>query len=225
MSGFRQQVFDFAVSVSLRGEDYLVSPSNQNAVTWLDKWPDWPSPAVVIYGPAGCGKSHIANVHHARTSGVLVTPDLVKHTGLSDLLDCATHSIVDDADSGFEEEDLLHLYNSASSSGGTILLTAKTAPAYWNSHLKDLESRLKASTAVEIKRPDDSLLQAVLAKQFSDRQLLVDREVISYASKRMERSLAEVGTIVEQVDKLSLQEGRRVTLPLIRSIFEANLNG
>ena len=219
MSELHQKIFDFAARASLGGEDYFVSPSNQDAVAWLDKWPDWSGPALIIHGPAGCGKSHIANVQLARSAGVLVTPALLKQVGLPDILESALHYVVDDADSGFEEEDLLHLYNGLAAAGGTLLLTAKVSPARWNSQLKDLDSRLKAAASVAIRQPDDDLLKAVLAKQFSDRQLLVDQEVISYAAKRMERSLAEVRTIVDRADKLSLVKGHKVTMPLIRDVL------
>ncbi len=225
MSEVRQQVFNFAVRASLGGEDYLVGPSNRDAVAWLDKWPDWPGPSLIIHGPAGCGKSHIANVQLARCAGVLVTPALLKEAGLSDILERASHCVVDDADAGFEEEDLLHLYNGLAAAGGTLLLTAKVSPARWNSQLKDLDSRLKAAASVEIRQLDDDLLKAVLAKQFSDRQLLVDQDVISYAAKRMERSLAEVRSIVDGADKLSLVEGRKVTMPLIRDVLAVTSTG
>ena len=86
---------------SLGGEDYFVGPSNQNAIAWLDKWPDWSGPALIIHGPAGCGKSHIANVQLARSAGVLVTPGLLKKVELPDILENASHYVVDDADSGF----------------------------------------------------------------------------------------------------------------------------
>ena len=109
--------------------------------------------------------------------------------------------------------------------GGTLLLTAKVSPARWKSRLKDLDSRLKAAASVEIGHPDDDLLKAVLAKQFSDRQLLVDQEVISYAAKRMERSLAEVRTIVDGADKLSLVKGHKVTMPLIRDVLAISSAG
>ncbi|MBN07099.1 MAG: DNA replication protein [Rhodospirillaceae bacterium] len=219
MPELHQKIFDFAARPSLGGEDYFVGPSNQDAVAWLDKWPDWSGPALIIHGPAGCGKSHIASVQLARSAGVLVTPALLKQVGLPEILESASHYVVDDADSGFEEEDLLHLYNGLAAAGGTLLLTAKVSPARWNSQLKDLDSRLKAAASVAIGQPDDDLLKAVLAKQFSDRQLLVDQEVISYAAKRMERSLAEVRTIVDGADKLSLVKGHKVTMPLIRDVL------
>ncbi len=225
MSEVRQQVFDFAVRASLGGEDFLVGPSNQDAVGWLDKWPDWSGPALIIHGPAGCGKSHIANVQLARCAGVLVTQALLKDAGLPDILERGPHYVVDDADSGFEEEDLLHLYNGLAAAGGTLLLTARASPARWKSQLKDLDSRLKAAASVAIRQPDDDLLESVLAKQFSDRQLLVDQDVISYAAKRMERSLAEVRTIVDKADKLSLMEGRKVTMPLIRGLLPVSSAG
>ncbi len=219
MSRVRQHTFDFTVRASLGGADYLVGPSNEDAVTWLDNWPDWPGPALIIHGPAGCGKTHIANVQLAKCSGVLLTPALLKEAGLANILEHTSHCVVDDADAGFCEEDLLHLFNGLAAAGGTLLLTANVSPARWNSQLKDLDSRLKASAAVKINQPDDHLLQAVLAKQFSDRQLLVDRYVIAYTAKRMERSLAGVRTIVDRADKLSLAEGRRVTMPLIRDVL------
>jgi len=215
----RQQVFDFEARPSLGGEDFLVSEANSDAIAWLDKWPDWPGPALIIYGPAGCGKSHIANVQLARCSGVLVTPGLIVDAGLPDILERANHCVVDDADSFFEEEDLLHLFNGVSAKGGTLLLTATEPPKQWEISLKDLDSRLKAAPAVEIKQPEDTLLEAVLAKQFSDRQLLVDYDVISYVTKRMERSLSAARSIVEGADKLSLAKGQRVTLPLIREVL------
>ena len=225
MAEVRQQVFDFDVRSSLGGEDFLVSGSNQAAIAWLDKWPDWPSPALIVYGLSGSGKSHIAHVHLARSSGLLVTPALIRDAGLPDIFDRATHFILDDADCEFDEEDLLHLYNGVAAKGGSLLLTASKPPGLWGGHLKDLNSRMKAAPAVEIGQPEDALLEAVLAKQFSDRQLLVDQEVVSYAVKRMERSLAQVRTIVEGADKLSLAKGQRVTLPLIRDVlagFTAN---
>ncbi len=225
MSEARQQVFDFALRASLGGEDYLVGPSNQDAVTWLDKWPDWPGPALIIYGPDGCGKSHIANVQLARCDGVLITPALIKETELPYILEHASHCVVDDADAGFEEEDLLHLHNGLAAAGGTLLLTSRVSPARWNIELKDLESRLKAAASVEIRQPDDDLLKVVLAKQFSDRQLLVDQDVIAYAAKRMERSLAEVRAVVHLADELSLVEGRKVTMPLIRYVLGVTSTG
>ena len=219
MADVRQQVFDFEARPSLGGEDFLVSESNTEAIAWLDKWPDWPGPALTIYGPAGCGKSHIANVQLARSSAVLVTPALIADAGLPDVLERAHHCVVDDADQRFDEEDLLHLYNGVSAKGGTLLLTVTEPPNRWDISLKDLESRLKAAPAVEIRQPVDALLEAVLAKQFSDRQLLVDQEVISYVTKRMERSLSAARSIVEGADKLSLAKGQRVTLPLIRDVL------
>ena len=163
----------------------------------------------------------------ARCAGILITPELLKEVGLPGVLECATHCVVDDvdADAGFEEEDLLHLYNGFDAAGGTLLLTAKLSPAHWASNLKDLDSRLKAAASVGIKQPDDDLLKAVLAKQFSDRQLLVEQDVILYAARRMERSLAQVGAIVDEADRLSLAEGRKVTMPLIRDVIAATSTG
>ena len=102
-------------------------------------------------------------------------------------------------------------------------MTAKKPPSEWGLSLLDLESRLKSIPCVKIGLPDDRLLEAVFAKHFSDRQLLVSSDVVSYLIPRMERSLSMAQKIVEKIDKVSLSSGRKVTLPLVRQILESDI--
>ena len=101
-------------------------------------------------------------------------------------------------------------------------MTAKNPPGEWGLSLLDLESRLKSIPCVEIGLPDDRLLEAVFAKHFSDRQLLVGSDVVSYLIRRMERSLSVAQKIVEKIDKVSLSSGRKVTLPLVRQVLDSD---
>lgn len=213
--------FDFEHRPSLGGDDFLVAPSNAEAVQWLDRWPDWPAPALVIYGPPGCGKTHLANVHMARSGAVPVTPGLLSDAGLPAVLSRLTSCVIDDGPDGFEEELLLHLYNGLAASGGHILITANAAPSQWSLSLKDLESRLKAVPAIEIGLPEDDLIQAIILKLFSDRQVTVDIGVISYLLPRIERSIDEARQVVDALDRASLSAGRKVTLPLAREVLAA----
>lgn len=208
---------------ALGREDFLVAPGNQEAVAWLDRWPDWPAPAVVLHGPPGCGKSHLAQVF-AATSGARVikgSPDLVLDPPA--VLHGVRAVVIDDADraleAGMAEGSLFHLYNAAKEAGRHLLLTARRPVAAWGIRLPDLASRLNAAPAAAISPPDDAVMAAVLIKMFSDRQLRIGTEVIAYLLRHMERSFAAARAVVEAADRLSLAERRNITVPLLRRLL------
>jgi len=222
-----QLVLDFEHRPALESEDFLVTPCNQEAVAWIDEWPHWSSPAFVIHGPSGCGKSHLAQVFLARTSGVRISPLQLLEKDSPALLGGAAACLLDDMDVAFApgnkgalEEALLHLYNTLKEQGSTMMITAKSPPSRWGVSLADLSSRLKTATLAEISAPDDVLLAAVLVKQFSDRQLRIDRDVVAFVQTRIERSFRALGQLVAAADKLALAEKRRITIPLMRRVLE-----
>ncbi|MBT7138431.1 MAG: DNA replication protein, partial [Rhodospirillaceae bacterium] len=158
-----QLILNFEHRPALAGEDFLVTPCNEDAVAWIDRWPDWPSVALVINGPVGCGKSHLAQVFRAKSGAVsLSSDDLLKHEPPA-LLGEASACLLDNMDQAFEDENnagleeaLLHLYNTVRENGGLMMMTAKEPPARWPISLPDLSSRLKTATVAEIGSPDDA---------------------------------------------------------------------
>lgn len=212
---------------ALSGEDFLVSPSNQQAVQWIDNWPNWPGPLLVIVGPTGSGKTHLANVFLNTTAAKNVGIDMFDEHDPATIVDGAKALVVENAENfikGGLAEHLLHLYNLAREQNICILMTAETAPARWQVNLKDLSSRLNTAPVAEINPPDDALISALLIKQFSDRQIDVGQDVISYLLSRMDRSFDAVRNVVESTDRLSLAEKRSVTIPLVRRVLEDNFN-
>lgn len=214
-----QLPLDLALRPALGGEDFLVADCNAQAMAWLDRWPDWPAPALAIHGPAGCGKTHLAHVFAARSGAPLVAaaslrgddpPRLLEHPAV----------VVEDADRGVDEEALLHLYNAAREAGRCLLLTGRAAPARWPIALPDLRSRLVACPAVGIRPPDDALMAALLVKLFADRQLRVGGDVISFLVARIERSFAAARAVAAAIDAAALARRREVTLPLAREVVE-----
>lgn len=205
---------------ALEQEDFLVAPSNAEAVAWLDRWPDWPAPALILMGESGSGKSHLAQVFAARSGAPVIAGELGLRLDPPALLAANDAVVIDDVDAGVHETDLFHLYNLAKETGATLLLTCTTPPSLWVT-LPDLRSRLSAAPAVSIGPPDDTVMAAVLIKLFSDRQLKIGVEVVSYLLRHMERSHAAARLVVDAADHLSLVRQRPVTVPLVREILES----
>ena len=203
---------------ALAREDFLVAPANAAAVQWLDRWPQWPAPALALTGPAGSGKTHLGHVFARRAGAVPIALQALGHAAPRDLAGGARAAIVDDADRA-AEEPLLHLYNLLAERGGHLLLLARGPPARWGIGLADLRSRLLAAPVVEVAPPDDALLAALLVKLFADRQLRIGEEVVAYLVPRLERSFAAAQRMVEALDHAALAARRPITVPLAREIL------
>ncbi len=217
-----QLPLEFEHRPSLGGEDFLVAPCNQDAVQWLDRCFDWPGPALVLYGPAGCGKTHLTRVFLAQTKGRDITAGLRDQTEPAQLLNEASAFVIEDAETLIADgyaENLLHLYNTAKETGAKVLLTAQQPPARWSTPIADLSSRLNAATAVGIGPPDDALIGALFVKLFHDRQLKVDEDVIPYILARMERSFDAARYLVAALDNSALANRRNITIPLAREVL------
>ncbi len=202
------------------GGDFVVAASNATAIAWLDRWPAWPGPALVLEGPAGCGKTHLGHVFAARTGGRMLAAEDLAVARVPDLLGPARVAVLDTAEAA-EEEAFLHLYNLLAEGGGHLLVLSRQAPARWGIALADLRSRLLAAPVASIAAPDDALLSAVLAKLFADRQLAVGEEVILYLLAHLERSFEATQQAVAELDQAALAAHRRVTLALARSVLGA----
>ena len=213
-----QLTFDLPRRIALSRTDFLVSNSNAAAVGWIDRWPDWPSRALALHGPAGCGKTHLVHLWCAQTAGVIVAGETLSEEVVAGIVSERRHRIaIDDADRACEHA-LLHLHNFCMATRGGLLVAARKPPAAWTGVLPDLDSRLRAVLAIGIGLPDDALLGAVLVKHFADRQLRVAPEVIAYLLTHMERSFAAAANMASWLDQLSLRDRRAITVPLARRL-------
>lgn len=196
--------------------DFLVAASNAEAVRWLNAWPDWPGRGLMLYGPPASGKSHLAAIWADRAGArILPAAELTPAKALE--LDTAV--VVDDIDDLAEAAALFHLINTAQARGLSILLTARRPPAAWTTGLADLDSRLRALSAVGLSAPDDSLLSGLAAKLFADRQITVPDSVIAFMLTHLERSCAAIASAVEQLDRASLAQRRKVTRQLAQDVL------
>ncbi|MGO4704285.1 DnaA/Hda family protein [Microvirga sp. 2MCAF38] len=215
----KQLTFDLPVDPRFEREDFLVSPSNEQAYGLIERWPDWPDNILILKGPRGSGKSHLAAIWaasaHAWTVDAFeVTGDKVPH-----LISNGTLAIEDADRAEMDEAAFFHLLNLARERKAFILVTCEKSPDGWGLRTPDLLSRLRLAPIVTLDAPDDALLKAVLVKLFVDRQLVVDTTVVDYIALRIERSLSKASDVVAALDKEALSRGRRVSRAIAAEIL------
>jgi len=216
----RQIPLEFIHPPALSRDDLVVSQANGDAVALIERWPDWPSRLVLLAGPPGSGKSHLAAIWQDRAGASALTAE---RSGESlELRPVTTPLLIEDADRGWiADADLFHLLNAARTAGMDVLMTARRFPGAWSVGLPDLMSRLKAATTVEIHEPDDLLLAGVITKLFADRQVEVEQSVVQFLVRRIERSLSTAMRVVERLDRVSLEQKSRVTRILAAQTIDA----
>ncbi len=206
-----QLVLDLPHRSAMGADDFLVSACNTAAVELVDSWPRWDHPVQLIEGPAGCGKTHLANVWRHKASARMLEPERLEGPGIANE-EFGNGVIVEDLDrTPFDEQALFHLLNLARERGFCVLLTARAAPARWTVKLPDLMSRLRATPVAKIGAPDDMLLGAVLLKHFADRQLNISPAVLKFLLKRMVRSMDAARELVVALDRAALASGKKIT--------------
>lgn len=223
-----QLPLDLGHRPALGRDDFLVAASNEAAVAWLDAWPDWPGAGLAISGPPGCGKTHLAHVWRSRSGATLLAPGRLAEGEPPALIGPACAVVLDGLRpplQPIEELTLLHLHNLLHERRGHLLICARMAPSRWPIAIPDLASRLAALPAVAMAPPDETLIQAVLVKQFADRQLGVSPEVVAYVCSRIERSFAAVAETVAALDRAALAARRKVTPALAREVLSASAPG
>jgi chromosomal replication initiation ATPase DnaA len=208
---------------SFAREDFLEAPSNAAALALIDAYPRWPAPLMLLTGPEGSGKSHLAAIF-VDAAGARRLDGRAPFDA-----DAATASpalAVDDADAlGGGEAELFHLLNFARARGVAVLLTARRPPDLWGVATPDLLSRLRLAPVVEIAAPEPELIEAVLIKLFSDRQLAVEPSLAAFVARRLDRSLGAARALVEALDAEALAQGRKVTRAMAAALLKGEVEG
>ena len=214
----RQLALPFAYIPRFRVEDFIPAPSNEEARAWLGRTGDWPGRRLALYGEAGCGKTHLLQLWAERHGALLLDgPNLRRLPELGG----STAIALDDADAAPEEVLVLHLINLAGEMRRPLLLAARLPPARWLSPLPDLASRLRATTAVGLRPPEDPLLRALLARLLSERQLILGESLQDWLLARLPRHPAALREMVARLDRAALAAGGRVTRAMAAALVGA----
>ena len=219
----RQLVFDLPSPEAMTRDAFFVSPSNALALQTLDDWPNWPGGKLLLIGPEGAGKTHLAHVWAEASAATILSAARLDEADLAALAGRAV--VVEDAHRvGGHEALLFHLHNLVTP-GGALLLTAATPPRDWGLRLPDLLSRMQAAQVARLEAPDDALLSAVLVKLFADRQVAVSPNLIPFLVSRMPRSVGAARALVAALDAHALALGRPVTRALAGEVLDRLENG
>jgi chromosomal replication initiation ATPase DnaA len=205
---------------NLAREDFLSGPSNAAALALIDSWPAWPHRTVVLTGPEGSGKSHLAAIWAQAAGARLIAARALEEAAVPGALATGALVVEDIVADAFEERALFHLINLAREDGAFVLLTARSTPTSFA--VPDLGSRFKVLPVVAMRPPDDALLRAVLVKLFADRQLAVDESLIGYLAVRIERSFAAARAVVARLDGEAMRRRRPLTRALAADVLSAD---
>lgn len=213
----RQLTFHLPVRAALGRSDFFVSPSNATALAQVDATDGWPEGKLLLTGPAGAGKSHLAAVWARSAGAPILSATALAEADIPGVV-VSGSLVIEDADRiGADPQGqnaLFHLHNLLLAHGGRLLLTAAHAPGKWGLTLPDLRSRMEATALARIDAPDDALLSAVILKLFADRQLQVTPALVSYLVGRIDRSFAAASATVAALDARALALGRPVSRAL-----------
>lgn len=217
----RQLAFDLPANAARSRADFLVAPSNALALEMLDGSAGWPQARLILVGPEGSGKTHLAHVWATETGADLVQAEELARSAIDRLANGPV--VLDDADrlAGDPEGEaaLFHLLNFMGLTQ-PLLMTARTPPRDWGIALPDLISRLQAAPVASLAAPDDALLSAVLVKLFADRQVAVAANLIPYLVSRMPRQISAAQALVAALDARALAEGRPITRQLAGEVLD-----
>jgi chromosomal replication initiation ATPase DnaA len=218
-----QLVFPFGVEPALGREDFILAPCNEQAVQFIRRWPDWPTPVAAIYGPPSCGKTHLAAIWRSMADAEgLSARDLVPDLVPSIASRAGSALVIEDVDRDVPREDrdrvLLALLERPA---GALLLTGRAPPSDWPVAVHDLESRFRSLIAFAMWAPDEKLLSALVTKHFADRQLEVAEGVVRRIVTHVERTPEAVAAFVARADRKALSEKRPVTDRLVLELIEA----
>jgi chromosomal replication initiation ATPase DnaA len=215
----RQLAFALPHAESLSRDDFLEGPANAAALALIDAWPDWPNRIMLLVGPEGSGKSHLAAIWAEQAGARSIAAHALTAAEVPGALVTGALVIEDLNPSGYDERALFHLMNMAREDQAFVLMTARMPPSAATIELRDLRSRLRAVPVVTLLPPDDNLFRALIVKFCADRQIGIDESVVSYLATRIERSFAAARRAVERLDTEALRLGRPVTRALAAELL------
>ncbi len=214
-----QLILKFPDQQAYKNEDFYVSSSNKEAYDFVNSWPKWIKRIVNVFGPSGSGKTHLASILKRKTTFLEISNRELNDDILSKFKIKET-MILENLDETASERLLFALWNVALQDNKYLFITSKNPITSYKFKLNDLTSRVNSSLSLGIKLPSDDLISAILAKNFSDKQISVEKNHIDYIINRIDRSYEKIGQFILTLDKYSLKKGSPFSLKLIKEVLK-----
>ena len=213
-----QLIFNFPFKKNYLRQDFYVSENNFNAFKLIESWPNWPSRFINIFGPKGCGKTHLINILKSKIQSMIISSKDIGNNTLSDYKtkECL---IIDDYNNDIEEKVLYSLINQAFQDNKYLIINSAVSLKTFEIKLEDLKSRLKSFIDIGIDLPTDEMIRVILTKNFSDKQIQVSKKNIEYILKNIERSYEKINSFSNSIDSLSLTRAEPIKLQLIKKVL------
>ena len=214
-----QLILKFPEHRAYKREDFYVSPSNQEAYDFINNWPKWIKRIVNIFGPSGSGKSHLSSILKTKTKCLEIlanelNEDIIFEFKTKEVL------IIENFNEKISEELLFSLWNIALQDNKYFLINSIKPISSYKFKLPDLTSRVNSSLNIGIKLPSDDLISAIIAKNFSDKQIMVEEKHIDYIIKRIDRSYEKISQFILTLDRYSLKKKSPFGLKLIKEVLK-----
>ena len=214
-----QLLFNFKFSKNYLDNDFYISSSNEEPYKLINSWPKWIKKTIILHGEKFSGKSHLASIFEKKTTCIkIASRDFSNETIKSFKTKQAL--IIEYLEQNFSESFLYTILNIVEQENKFLLITSLLSPDKFNFRLPDLVSRIRNCLVVGIKNPDDNLIYALLIKYLSDRQINIDKKLIEYIIKRINRSYEEIFLFIHNIDKLSLKKGKPINLKTIKEVLK-----
>ena len=219
MKDLNQLLLDFDFKQNFRDDDFYVGKSNYYAFELINKWPKWEKNFLNISGEKYSGKTHLTSIFLKKFKGFRVETSLLNEEYLKKIK-LYQNIVLEDLDLNVDEKIIYTLFNLIDQDNKFLLITSTKPITEINFQLDDLQSRTKNCLLAKIENPDDELMFALILKNLSDRQITLDKKLIDFIIKRVERSYGKIFEFIYKIDKISLKKKKSIDFKIINEALE-----
>ena len=219
MKDLNQYLIEFNFEKNFKYQDFFVSKSNEHVFNILESWPKWEKNFLNINGEKFSGKTHLVNIFLKKFKGIIFEAKSLKNENLSEIK-IYQNIILENLDKNIDEKLIFTLLNIIEQDNKYLIITSKIPIVNINFLLDDLKSRTKNFLLQNIERPDDELMFALILKNFSDRQVSIERNLIDYIIKRIDRSYSKIFDFIYKIDEISLKKKKSIDFKIIKDVLE-----